>query len=278
MSGRAPCSACGYPFRGNWQLLSSRAGASQRANAFLCPRCGMGQGPAPKGATTLRDNYKHAYAQLTQEPPQRTAARRAQSEGYLRKMASLDDGLQCVVELRGAGQNSAGHQAFPTTLLDPNASASPDPNVIPFSLRAWAKTHTECVDLLLSTYLLEYLEQPRAHLRAIARALRPTGKARIEVRNLCSFPEQFETSFLDARRPNIFSPHSLTTMCSHAGLTPLEIDIGETITLVCRRALDHEGPQVFSGPSAAVIARRLRQSSPVAPRLPAERPQPRLWS
>lgn len=241
----------------------------------------MGQGPAPKRKASLHLHYARAYQRLANEPPQCTRTRRTQSENYLRKMAQIDDSTQCVVELRGPDQAATIDAASQWTLLDPNAHQRSDQNLIPFSLEQWSKTHTECVDLLLSSYLLEYLEQPRAHLRAIARALRPTGKARIEVNNLCSFPSHFEDTFLDSQRPNIFSPHSLTTMCSHAGLAPLEIDIGATITLVCRRALDHERPQVFSGPSAQAIAQRLRQGSPPAiapqPVAPRARP-PRLWS
>lgn len=256
--------------------MSYRAGASKRANAFLCPRCGMGQGPRPK-RVGLTEHYKRAYADLATEHPQQRRARQKQCESYLLKMAKLDDAPLTVLELRAPEGAESGHQAANWTLVDPNCPALPDATHLPFSLQYWAKTHTECVDFLLSTYLLEYLEQPRAHLRAIARALRPTGKARIEVRNLCSFPNQLESQFLDSQRPNLFSPHALTTMCSHAGLAPLEIDIASTITLVCRRALDHERPRIFSGPSAQYIAKRCREAS-CLPQAPLCTSMPRIWS
>lgn len=233
----------------------------------------MGQGPAIKGVS-LQSQYRRAYAQLAMEAPQLSCGRRAQSERYLKKMQAFDDRPQTVVDLRAPSASSVSDW----TLLDPNANTRDAPNLIPFSLERWAKTHTECVDLLLSSYLLEYLEQPRRHLRAIARALRPTGKARIEVRNLCSVTGDLEESFLDSQRPNLFSPHALTTMCSHAGLTPLEIDIGSTITLVCRRALDHEGPKVFSGPSARYIAKRCRGVCGPARRVFTPPQGPELWS
>lgn len=236
----------------------------------------MGQGPSAKHGG-LHEQYQRAYADLASEPPQQQIDRLQQIDRYLDRMTNIDDARQTVLELREFDGRSRLNANANWTLVDPNAPTASSTDVIPFSLRYWSKTHTECADFLLSTYVLEYLDQPRSHLRAIARTLRPTGKARIEVRNLCSFPDRLEDHFLDSQRPNIFSPHALTTMCSHAGLAPLEIDIGTTITLVCRRALDHERPKIFTGPSASYIAKRCRSASPLPKRrIPA--PSPRIWS
>lgn len=236
----------------------------------------MGQGPCPK-RVGLHEQYKRAYADLASEIDQQKAARLQQIDRYLQKMEAIDDTRQTVLELRGFDGTSGLEDKANWTLLDPTAPTDAGSKVIPFSLQYWSKTHTECADFLLSTYVLEYLEQPRSHLRAIARTLRPTGKARIEVRNLCSFPDKLEDRFLNSQRPNIYSPHALTTMCSHAGLAPLEIDIGTTITLVCRRALDHERPKIFTGPSASYIAKRCRSANPL-PKREVPAPSPRIWS
>lgn len=238
----------------------------------------MGQGPASKQKCALHTHYKRAYTRIAKETPQRSLARTAQGERYLEKMAKLNDAPRVVVELRSSVSAHEDPRPSDWTVLDPNNDHASAPKIIPFTLEHWAKTHTECVDLLFSTYLLEYLDQPRAHLRAIARCLTPTGKVRIEVNNLCSFPQHFEQTFLDSQRPNVFSPHALTTMCSHAGLAPLEIDIGATITLVCRRALDHERPQVFTGPPAQHIAKRCREGSAPAAMVVAPAQSPRIWS
>lgn len=268
MSGRPPCHACGYPFRGDWIRLSSRCGSSGKASAYLCPRCSMGQGPSGTGHGSLTSQYRRGYAHQSEACPVQTLERKVQVKRYLHHQDSWSDQGPRVLQLGPYRKCNA----FPGTwlFLAPNAGEIQHAQLVPETLETWSE-HAESpdMDLVLCTHLLESLSQPRAHLKAIAKSLAPQGKARIEVRNLCAWPKDLEEGFLDPQRPQIFTPHGLATMCSHAGLAPIEMELGTSITLVCRKTTPHERPRIFSGPSAASIASRCQKAA--RPRLHLER-------
>lgn len=226
----------------------------------------MGQGPCPARPGNVQQQVSKAYGYQRQQSPEKRARRCAQVQRYL----AQTEGPQRVLELASAPLLDRGTEPGSHSWI-----------TLESSLKDWSQAHPGSVDLLISSFVLEYLEQPRTHLAHVAKALSPTGKARIEVNNLCSYPRDLETEFLNAARMQIFTPHSLATLCSHAGLAPIEIDMGEQITLVCRRAHGHERPQLFPGPCPKVIAQRCRKAAdpvPAAPRRSPSKPAFRLES
>lgn len=220
----------------------------------------MGQGPNTSSPGGLRQQYQRAYHGQKKSQPQLAK----QCETYLNTIPLRDGGPRLVLELSSTSTTTRPLQNVAWYRLDPNTSRSP--SVIPKTLEDWSTQPQTGVDLLFSTGILETLASPRAHLRAIAKVLSPEGKARIEVRNLCAWPEDLEHGFLDPKRPHIFTPHALATMCSHAGLAPVEIQLGAMITLVCRRASPLEKPACFPGPNPKSIVRCCKDAA--RPRLP----------
>lgn len=254
----------------------------------------MGCGPAGASQGVLAMQYQRGYIQQSKAPAHEALSRTVQVKRYLNKADTSDPKrvLELGPEREVAQQGSHYHWRH----LDPNADPHrARPDTIREELESWSRApERQRFDLVLSTCGLEYLKAPRAHLKAIARVLEPTGLARIEVQNLCAWPQRRalapsqdpraqREALLCPERPHLFTPHALATMCSHAGLAPVELEMGETIVLVCRLAKPHECRRVFPGPSAQRIASRLRRAgldhaptAPSAPQLPGAQASHRL--
>lgn len=268
MSGRPPCNACGYPFRADWIPLQSSGATGEKRLSYLCPRCAMGQGGASLArGCSLRSQYRNARAAGGLEGAPQQQRRLDQLRNYLRQHESTLRVVAVGAGLRGLSQ--ALGRAARIRVLDPDADPQDEPSSIPESLETWSIKYKESVDLVVDSHLLDHLHDPRAHLKAVARCLRSEGKARIEVGNLCDWSRAKQRKHWHSRRAQLFSPHCLATICSHAGLAPIEIDIGESVVMVCRKARPQEAARIFAGPDARLIASRLRTQEP--PRAPIPR-------
>lgn len=117
-------------------------------------------------------------------------------------------------------------------------------------------------DLIFEHYLLQHLQQPRAHLKALARRLSDDGLAVIEVPNLCQAAGSLEDDFLRLKQPLVFTPHALATMASHAGLAPVSMIADENLTIVLRKIKREEraslARKIFPGPDAQTVAKAAR--------------------
>lgn len=267
MSGRPPCNACGYPFRGNWIPLPPRGASGRQAVSYLCPRCAMGQGGASLArGCSLRSQYRNARRCGGLGGPETQQRRVEQLTSYLRKRQA-----KLTLVVLGAGQQGLCQKlggAAKVLSLDPDADPQNRSSAIPESLETWSLKHAGTVDLVVDTHLLDHLHDPRAHLKAIARCLRSDATARIEVDNLCNWASATQRKPAPSRRAQLFSPHSLATMCSHAGLAPIEIEIAKSVVMVCRKARAKERARIFAGPSASCIASRLSRPEPQRTTMP----------
>ena len=290
-----PCSACGLPFRDDWIKLADTARYGARFPTYLCPRCTMGHtGPRNRNADTRADYFSRVHAthedyalpesdsgdvELPTPRLDADALRRRTEfaleilklQSTMRKDAQADarcprvlhvgaktgDLLACIaefVDIEGVGLEV--HEPF---------AAVADARQVPCgrtTLEALDASSDGHFDLILEHYLLEHLQQPRAHLKAIAKKLRPDGLAVIEVPNLCQAMGSLEHHFLQRCHPNVFTPHALVTMCSHAGLAPVSMLAGEDLVIVCRKirpeARNDESRRIFPGPDAKTVATAAR--------------------
>jgi 2-polyprenyl-3-methyl-5-hydroxy-6-metoxy-1,4-benzoquinol methylase len=108
-------------------------------------------------------------------------------------------------------------------------------------------------DIIVEHHVLEHINEPRRHLKAVRARLATDGLLIVEVPNLARLSGLLDKEFLQLPHVNVFTPRALATICSHAGLMPVSVSGDEDLMMVCRTSTRDEGKVIFPGPEATEI-------------------------
>lgn len=273
------CPVCCHPAGRDWERLGQSARYEEPIETWMCPRCTAaftrdGALGSTRAQYRARAMFPQSAALLWEDEVGRIHPPSADQHRDLLRDRLLDVRF-ALAELRGRAQPrileigcrdglllSTAMRIFDGVQTEgiepwgPWRSAARARNLSIDTAPIEERSDGSQFDVIVDVDVLPRLQDPIAHLRAVAAALTEGGVAIIGAPNLTGCRGELTTDVLRADTPSLFTPRALATACMAAGLKPFHISNGPEVRVLCGRGVP--STSIVAGPDVLRVAAALR--------------------
>lgn len=273
------CPICCHPVGRDWERLGQSARYEEPIETWMCPRCTAaftrdGALGSTRAQYRARAMFPESAALLWEDELGRIHPPGGDEHRDLLRDRLLDV-RYAIAQLRGRSQPRLLEIGCRDGLLLSTAKRIFD-DLQPEGIEPWGPWRSaararglavdttpieerlgeQSFDIIVDVDVLPRLEDPVAHLRAVAAALGDGSVAIIGAPNLTGCRGELTHDILRADTPSLFTPRALATACMAAGLKPFHVTNGPEMRVLCTRGVP--STSVVAGPDVLRVSAALR--------------------